>query len=427
MPTEPAHRRPGRLVTWSSAVVVLVFAGLMLTPAVRERLLGRPSVAPDAEEGAFHVEGESITLTSEEAAAADIRTVTAVAVDEPVTIALTGRTGLNQDTVAHVHAQFAGRIAEVGPLLGARVDGPEAARGATLLCRIESNELAAAKSDYLKARVQLELDQDYLRRAEPLERAGVMSDKGLLDAQSAARKSAADLDAARQKLLVFGLADADLPGIEHQQGRERMLYDIRAPRAGVITEKNVTRGEVADPAANLFTIADPSTLWVWGDVYERDLPKVRVGQSMDVSVSADRGVPAGRRCTVEWISPVLDPGTRSVRVRGTLPNADHALLADMYARIVLTIGEGRGAIVLPAESVVADPQGRRYVLVKEPVSDSAFRLRRRAVEVTPLDASRFRVLSGVSEGDEIVSRGALGLFAEVESSREADPTPRNAE
>jgi cobalt-zinc-cadmium efflux system membrane fusion protein len=419
MHTDAKHRLVKRIVTSCSIAVVLAIAGAMCLPKVRGVILGRApgTDIESADRSPFRIDDEAITLTKDEAAAADVQTTTAEATEEPFTISLTGRTGLNQETVAHVHAQFPGRIVEVGPQLGSTVEGPESPGGATRLCLIESNDLAAAKSDYLKAKVQLELDQDYVKRAEPLARANVVSDKALLDAQSAVRKSAADLDAARQKLLVFGLTDAELADVEHQQGRQRMLYEIRAPRSGVITEKNVTSGEVADQATNLFTIADPTTLWVWGDVYERDLPKVRVGQTIEVSVSADQGRAAGRRCTVEWISPVLDPTTRSVRIRGTLPNADHALLADMYARLVLTIGDGRGSIVLPADSIVTDVRGARFVLVQEGPNEGDLRIRRRTVEAEPLDGARFRVLSGVNQGDQIVCRGALGLFAEVNSHR----------
>ena len=213
-----------------------------------------------------------------------------------------------------MHAQFPGRVVQIGPQLGDTVQGPGPdGTGATRLCIIESVDLANAKSDYLKAKVQLELDEDNLKRAEELVKTGVLSEKAVFDAQNAVQRSKADLAAARQRLLVFGLKDADLPGIERQQGRERMVYAVYAPRGGVVIEKSVAPGELADPTANLFTIADPGTLWVWGNVYERDWARLRVGQPMQVVVSGDPEHP--RNSSIDWISPVLDGTTRSVRVR----------------------------------------------------------------------------------------------------------------
>lgn len=362
--------------------------------------------------GRFVLDGETITIPDDAASESGLETIVIEPRTAPQILRLTGRTGLNLDTVAHIHAQFPGRIVEAGPRLGDMVVGPDDPSGvATLLCRVESTDLAQAKSDYLKARTQAEQDQDALQRIQQLFEARVLSDKALFDARAAVRRSEADFDATRQRLLIFGLDDAQIAGVERQQGRERMVYEIRAPRSGVITEKTVTRGEYADPSANLFTIADTATLWVWGDVYERDWARIGVGQRMSVRVSADPG--ATRDCVIDWISPVIDGVTRSVRVRGSLDNHDRRLLADMYATLDVVTGSGEGSLLLPESALVRKPRGT-FVLVRVRKTGDRAVYERRPVVVEAASVGHARVLRGVAAGETVVVKGALGLSTEID-------------
>jgi len=95
----------------------------------------------------------------------------------------------------------------------------------------------------------------------------------------------------------------------------------------MIVEKGVVGGELADPTLNLFTVADTSNLWVWGDVYERDRPRVKEGQKMKVILTSDPDHPYS--CTVKWISPVIDVNTRSIKIRGELDNSTDIPRADV--------------------------------------------------------------------------------------------------
>ena len=385
-------------------------------------------VAPDTLEGA-----------ADAVKTAGVATMTIEAKDVPVTLTLTGRTSLNMETVAHVHAQFGGKVTEVAPELGAKVIGPDAPGGPTVLCVIESNDLAQAKSGYLQAKVQLKLDQDNLVRTRELVKSTVLADKFLLDAESAVTKDAAVLDAARQQLLVFGLNQKDIDQIDTQQGRQRMDYVITAPRSGVIAEKGVSGGEIADPTLNLFTVADTSTMWVWGDVYERDLPLIKVGDPVKAIFTSEPDRPLD--CKIDWISPVLDPNTHSIRVRGVLKNEGGKLLADMYGTLLVTVDPGKGATVVPSQCVVRQGTSA-YVFVQEPGDGDMVRFKRVPVQIEPVDvgfgtsdsaaaatssttdASRtgmmgaeerpVRIVSGIHPGEVIVRSGALGLYNEIE-------------
>jgi multidrug efflux pump subunit AcrA (membrane-fusion protein) len=286
-------------------------------------------------------------------------------------------------------------------------------------------------------------DADTLTRTRDLVAADVVADKFLRDADATVRQDRAGLEAARQRLLVFGLTDADIAEIEAQQGRQRMAYAIASPKSGVVTEKNVAQGELADPSANLFTIADLSKMWVWGDVYERDWRRVKPGQRMRVIVASRPDEP--RDCVVEWVSPVLDGASRSVRIRGSLDNRDGRLLADMYCTILLAVDEDGGdSVVVPADAVVHE-RSAAFVFVESGRDKSGAKYRRRGVDVASADsgtgfggsedggrsagdapaavdavdggprrAERVRILSGIAPGETLVVSGALLLESEIE-------------
>jgi membrane fusion protein, heavy metal efflux system len=399
-----------------SRIVVLasILAGVVGAFGILRRHVEAGAESAERERG-IRVHDSVIEIPAESAERMGLETITIEPRDEPVVLRLTGRTGLDMEHVAHVKAQFPGRIVDTGPQLGATVDGPDpaGAKPATTLCVIESIDLANAKAAYLKSKVQLALDQDALGRTEELVATKVLADKFLLDARSLVTKDGADLRAARQSLLVFGLTDEDIERVEKQQGRELMVYTITAPRSGTITEKNATRGEYADSTVNLFTIADTSTLWVWGDVYERDWHRVKVGQKMVVQLAAFQEFPI--ECALEAISPQLDGATRSIRIRGRIDNRDRGLLADMYGTLLVTVDEGRGSIVVPMDAVVHKLQSSfAFVRTASSSPGGAFTFEKREVAVETVDPSRLRVTHGLAAGDVVVSRGALALFQELE-------------
>lgn len=429
-------KRSWKFVGWTAGILLVAGLVVACVGAIRDAAAAPPPTETATDP--FKASGEVINVDDDALSAAGIRTVDVSPHDVPLTLTLTGRTGFNMETVAHVHAQFGGKVNEVGPQLGAMVKGPESPGGPTVLCVIESNDLAQAKSNYLQAKVQLKLDQDNLVRTKELVKSTVLADKFLLDAQSAVAKSAAALEAARQQLLVFGLSQKQIDEVDSQQGRQRMDYVITAPRSGVVAEKGVSGGEVADPTLNLFTIADTSTLWVWGDVYERDLHRIRVGQPVRVVLTADPDHP--RSCRIDWISPVLDPNTHSVRVRGTLNNKDGQLLADMYGTMIVTVDPGTNSIVLPSDCVVRDGADL-YVFVEAGRRGNKTQFRRTKVEVAPIDvgfgvsttavaavtaqggeqprdgdadSTTVRITAGLRPGERVVRSGALGLFNEME-------------
>ena len=426
----------------SKVVRSMLIGGGILTALAAVILIGMHVHAANAAEAAeapsddYKVDGDVITASNEAAANAGIAVQKAEARDVPMTLTLTGRSGLNMETVTHVRAQFGGKVVNIGPRLGAFVNGPEAPGGPTVLCVIESNDLAQAKANYILIKIQARQDEDAYNRTKELVQAKVLAEKFLIDALSTLVKDRASLEAARQQLLIFGLKQKDIDEVQNEVGRQRMDYVITSPRTGVLSEKGVAGGEIADPTLNLFTVADTNTMWVWGDVYERDLRKIKVGQPLKIFFTSEPDRP--RECKIDWISPVLDPNTHSVKIRGVLDNKDGHLLSDMYGTMLVTVDQGKNSIIVPADAIVRQDNDA-YVFIRGKQADGKTDYRRAVVKIAPVDmgfgaseglsaaaaaaasrgaateprAGSLRILQGVEAGDSIVVSGALGLFNEM--------------
>jgi membrane fusion protein, copper/silver efflux system len=267
----------------------------------------------------------------------------------------------------------------------------------------------------------------------------------VIDAESAVIKDQAALEAAYQQLLIFGLKQNEIDDIEQQIGKQRMDYVITAPRSGVIAEKDVSGGEIATPGNNLFVIADTKTLWVVGDVYEQDVSRIKLGEPMEVFFTSEPNRP--RHCTIDWISPVLDPNTHAVHIQGVLDNSDGHVLSDMYCTIVVTISQGKDSLIVPADAVIRDGDDE-YVFVQTGQSGMDAQYRLTPVKTDSVDvgfgtsiasaaigsAARsagseggnagqsavvLRIVKGLNPGDMIITSGALGLYNEMKEQANA--------
>ena len=448
-------------IIWGTVVVVI---GAALALFIHTTLMASGQSPNQESSGAnpYVLKGDTIEANIEALAPAGIKVAAVEAHDAPMTLTLTARTGLNMETVTHVSALYGGRVTEISAELGQSVKGPTEAGGPTKLCVIESNDLAQAKANWLQALIQVKIDQMALSRAQDLFSANVVAEKFLIDAESLLLKDQSAEEAARQQLLIFGLKDSEIDDIRKEAvieaakmksggpvaatrpaqsteeiRRERMGYILTSPRTGVIAEKFVAGGENVVPQTNLFTIADTQTLWIWGDVYERDFPFVKVGQPMKVYFTSEPD--RARDCKVDWISPVLDPNTHSIKIRGLVDNRDGNLLSDMYGNMVLTVAEGKQSIIIPADAVVRQDEDA-WVFVQNGQGSGTVTFRRTPVKLQPVDvgfgtsqqvasaaagsaartagtqehpSGSVRVAAGLKSGDLIVVSGGVGLFNEM--------------
>lgn len=277
-----------------------------------------------------------------------------------------------------------GRVVEVPVRLGDDVK-----KGQVLL-RISSPDVSSAFSDFEKFRADEALARRQLERAQLLYQRGAIAAKDLEVAQDAAEKAKADLNNATHRLRILG-ADANRPS---------PVLEVRAPISGTIVEQNVTGGtgvRSIDNSPNLFTIADLTHVWILCDVYENSLSRVNVGDIAEVTPNAypERKFsgPVGN------IGRVLDPNTRSAKVRIELHNPGRLLRSGMFVVATFRSQKPLPRVVLPTSAVVR-LHDKDWVFV--PSGGNRFRrLEVQLGKVLP-DASQ-EVLSGLNPGDKVVS------------------------
>ncbi len=297
-----------------------------------------------------------------------------------------------------VNSLSSGRVVEVKARLGDDVQKGQ------LLLTMTSPDMSQAFADYEKFKADATLAKTQLDRAQLLYSHGATAQKDLELAEDTYNKANIDTRTAEEHIRLLG----------GDPQRVSPLIEIHAPVGGTITEQNVTSAagvKSLDNSPNLFTISDLSNVWILCDVYENDLGHVHLGDRAEIELSAypERRL-AGR---VTNISKLLDPNTRSAKVRIELPNQAGILRPNMFATVHF-VSSGMATRTVVPSSAVLRLQDRDWVFVK--LSDQRFR--RTEVEAGPVNADKMQqILSGLRPGDQVVST-ALTFDREVQKSTE---------
>lgn len=317
----------------------------------------------------------------------------------PVTDRLNARIAFDEAVTARVFPAVAGRVLALHAELGDPVR-----RGAPL-ATLDSPDFGTARSDLAKAEADAALKEKALARAKTLFDGEVLARRDYESAEADARASRAEADRARLRLANLAPTGSPADG-------ERLT--LRAPVDGVVADRQANPGtEVRPDAPNpLFVVSDLSRLWLLIDLPEKDLGKLRVGESVTVAVDA---YPEQRfSALVDRVSPLLDPATRRVQVRCKLPNPDGRLRPEMFARVALASADGAEVVRIPVSALVSEGL---YSTVFVEVEPRTFVKRRIAIV---RQDSEFAYLKpgkegGLAAGDRVVVRGALLLAAELAS------------
>ena len=308
-----------------------------------------------------------------------------------------GRIAFDDLRVAHVFAPVSGRIARIDAAPGQRM------RKGDALLELDAPDVAAAFSDVDKAEADLAATARELKRQRELVEAQAGAQRDLDQAQGAWERARAELARAQQRAGLFRRRGLD-------KVTQRLL--LRSPVDGEVIARSANPGTDVQgqlsggTAAELFTVGSIDSVWVYADVYESDLSRVRPGAPVQVKVIAwpDR-VWSG---TVEWMSAALDPVTRTARLRCTLPNPAHELLPEMYATVTIAT-PGRKALVVPRSAVLHVGEGRVVFVQAGTTENGLLRFQRRRVVLEEAQGDLVPVKSGLQAGDAVVVSGALLL------------------
>ena len=224
-------------------------------------------------------------------------------------------------------------------------------------------------------------------------------------ASEATRQNAADLAAsARRRLAYWDIPASEIAEIE-RTGQVQKTLTLRASAGGYVLEKSVLAGQKIMAGEALFKVADLSTVWAEGEVFEQDIANVRLGQTVHADFDALPG--EHRMGRIAYIYPTLDPQTRTVRVRVVLPNSDFRLKPGMYATIRIAGNERTNVLSVPRSAVLAT--GERSIIF---VRDSTGTLTPREVAVGAANDDRVEILRGLAAGETVVSSATFLVDAE---------------
>jgi cobalt-zinc-cadmium efflux system membrane fusion protein len=314
--------------------------------------------------------------------------------DAATAVPLPGRVAFDEDRTQRVASPIDGRAVRILVKLGDTV------RAGQPLIQLWSPNVGQLQADAQKAFSDLSLSEKSLERVHKLQADGAISEKEVAQVESDSRKARSDLGRTSAQLKALGVSATD-PAVN---------VSLRAQIPGTIVERNVLTGQElrADQANPLLTISSLDTIWVLADVYEQDLALVHEGDKVTVRVPAYPGDTFTG--TVKHVGDVVDPASRTVKIRCVLANPQHRLKAEMFAKVVVENVAGSKYIMIPSKAVLSEGDTSVVVVATE---GSTFRVRR--VEVGPESEGLVRILHGVIPGERIVADGAIFMKREIES------------
>ncbi|HEY2933734.1 MAG TPA: efflux RND transporter periplasmic adaptor subunit [Acidobacteriota bacterium] len=292
-----------------------------------------------------------------------------------------GKVTINEKQIAHIHTKVSGFIEDVF----VNFVGQQVKRGDPLFT-IYSPDLVSTQEEYLIA----------------LRSRGTLKESSFNWVSNASQDL---VDAARQRLRLWDVTPEEIRSLE-REGKVKRALTIYSPVSGTVTEREAFHhGRAVTPETDLYTIVDLSTVWIVGDVYQYELPFVKVGQTAQIELPY---TPEERPLTgrITYISPFADPKTRTVQVRTELSNPGLGLKTDMFVNFKLNIDLGRW-LVVPQDAVL-DTGIEHYVFVDE--GDGYFRPV--PVKLGPRSENYFAVERGLKSGDRVVTAANFILDSE---------------
>ena len=280
-----------------------------------------------------------------------------------------------EDNKKSIAARFNGRIEK----LYVNKTGDYLKKGDPLF-DIYSPELVQAQNDYL---LSINNDRNYKLPSD--------------------NNNNALLSEAGKKLLLFGFTESQIEQLEKQKD-VLLTITYYSPYSGTVLEKKIVEGAYINEGTILYELADLSSLWNIADVYQSDLKSITAGSKIKLSISSFPGeIFEGK---VSFIYPVINPQTRTIKVRSVIPNRNYKLKPNMYGETFFESGVKTG-IIVPMDAVLLT--GKRNLVY---VKTSAGHFEARQVQLGLRLQNKYEILSGLSEGEEIAASGSYLIDSE---------------
>jgi cobalt-zinc-cadmium efflux system membrane fusion protein len=362
-----------------AAAILLVFTGCNGSNAVKS-------------DGATNANNAELFSISQDQMA-HVRVVTVQPTTLTRSLRLTGAVAYNSFHTTPVITQVSGPVSRVVVVPGQRV------REGEPMLYVASPDYSQLRTNYLKAKDAYALAQKANARAKDLYQHHAIAEQNVEQAESAEIQASGDLASAQAALKVMGISDPDAllkapPSFE---------VPVRAPIGGLVVEQDVSAGQLLQPGTTqCFMLSDISTVWVLVNVYQKDLPYVRVGDSVAIQTDTYPEVFHGR---ISYVAASLDPTTRTLQARIETSNPDAKLKKDMYVVAIVNAGTIPNAIALPDAAVLRDNENQPFVYA----AASSNQFGRRSVTLGESLNGQTEITSGLKAGDRVIGDGSLFL------------------
>ncbi len=366
----------------AASAILLLFAGCE----------GSRSVAPADSNGPKSSDNaELFTIPQDQMAHVQVITV------QPSTLTrvlrLTGAVAYNSFRTTPVITQVSGPVAKVVVVPGQKVKQGEP------MLYVASPDYSQLRTNYLKAKSAYALAQMAYARARDLYQHKAIAEQNLEQAESAEVQAGGDLAAAQAALKVMGIADPDAL----VQAPPSFEVPVKAPITGEVVEQDVSAGQLIQPGTTqCFMISDISNVWVLVNVYQKDLPYVRVGDVVAIQTDTYPETFHGR---ISYVAASLDPSTRTLQARIETNNPGEKLKKDMYVVATVNAGAIPNAIAVPDASVLRDSENQPFVYA----GMSSNQFGRRSVTLGESLNGQTQITSGLKAGDHVIGNGSLFL------------------
>lgn len=337
-----------------------------------------------AKVAAVQIEGDRAILSEPDKA--DFLKTAVVERDQGSTLRLPGRLVWNEDHTVRIVPQVGGRVQKITVEIGSEV------KAGQMLATLSSPDFGQAQADARKAQAEQQVAKQALERQSELHAAGIIADKDLQQTRAEAISAQAEADRASRRLTGLG-------------GASDGSYTLRSPLAGIVVERNLNPGlefrpeQSSDP---LFVVTDPTSLWLQLDAGEADLAALKAGEKISLQV---KQYPNERFAgVIRHVGDFVDPTTRTVRVRGEVPNPERRLKGGMFVTALIELPPTQ-ALLVPVAAVFLIGE-QRYLFIEE----AAGRYILRPVQTGPERDGRIEIVSGLNEGEKVLVEGNLHLI-----------------
>ncbi|MEQ1844883.1 MAG: efflux RND transporter periplasmic adaptor subunit [Nitrospira sp.] len=306
----------------------------------------------------------------------------------------------NQNELAEVTTLIRGRVMKV------HVDVGQDVKNGALLAMLHSVDLGVAEGAYLKAGAKLHEAELAHLRAKDLYENKAISLAELQRREAAMKTARAEVREAQNRLQLLGVPTDEINRLDRELTIKADM-PLRAPLDGRVITRNITRGEVVETEQKLFTVANLTDVWVIGNVPEKDVRFIRKDQNVTVVVAAyPHAIFSG---AITYVGDVLDPATRTMSLRVTVPNPDRLLKPEMFAIISVLAAPSPDVLSVPLAAVQDGPAGKMVFVQREPGVYEP-----RPIKLGNEEGDVIRVLEGVKADEQVVTRGSFALKSEME-------------